>query len=75
MKSLLKFSLLSALIISGKLAKQSAPATVAQTAVSPVSSNNSVVLVHQVISAQSAKPAQEQAPPRQRNSGILANIF
>ena len=54
MKTLFKFFLLLALIVVGKLAKQPAPAAVAQTRVAaPVSE---VVLVHQVFTSEPVSP-------------------
>lgn len=74
MKSLLKFSLLTALIISGKLAKQAAPATVAQTVNTPTASSN-VVLVHQLYGAEPTQPGREKAQPQQGGGGFLAKMF
>ena len=75
MKSLLKFSLLSALIIGGKLAKQPAPATTAQTVHTAPVADTSVVLVHQVLTSEPVKPAREQDQPQQSGSGLIAEMF
>ena len=75
MKSLLKFTLLSALIISGKLAKQTAPLAVAQTVQTTSVPDTSVVFVHQVTTAEPLKPSQEKAQPQQTSSDLLANMF
>ena len=73
MKSLFKFALLSALIIGGRLAKQPAPATVAQTA--PPTNNGSVVLVHQVLTSEPVPPAPAQNPPPPSGNGLIAELF
>lgn len=75
MKSLLKFTLLSALIISGKLAKQPAPAAVAQTTNTNVTPDTSVVLVHQITVAAPVQPIRQQAQPQQSGTGLLAEMF
>ncbi|WP_201983687.1 hypothetical protein [Hymenobacter rubidus] len=72
MKSLLKFSLLTALIISGKLAKQAAPATVAQTVKPQKPAQSSVVLVNQVYNAELAKPTQ---PSQRSGSGFITEMY
>ena len=76
MKSLLKFSLLSALIIGGKFAKTTAPATVAQVnTFQPRPDTSSVMLVHQVLTSETVKPAREQVPPQQSGSGFITEMF
>ena len=77
MKSLLKFALLSALIITGKLAKQSTPAAMAQTptAKPAATANNSVILVNQVLPSKPVKPARKPAQPQQSGSGLIAEMF
>jgi hypothetical protein len=77
MKSLLKFSLLSALIIGGKFAKTTAPATAAAqvNTVHPRQDTSSVVLVHQVLTSEPVKPTREQAPPQQSGSGFITEMF
>jgi hypothetical protein len=75
MKSLLKFTLLSALIISGKLAKQAAPAAVAQSVETQATPTTSVIMVHQVLTSEPVKPAREQAQPQQSGNGLLAELF
>ena len=67
MKTLFKFTLLSALIISGKLAKQSAPAPVTTQA----TTSNPIVLVHQVLTSEPVQPAQQPLS----GSGLLAELF
>lgn len=54
MKAFFKFSLLLALIVVGKLAKQPAPAALAQAPAAPVASE--VVLVHQVFTSEPVSP-------------------
>ncbi|MFC6221705.1 hypothetical protein ACFP2F_00510 [Hymenobacter artigasi] len=75
MKSLLKFTLLSALIIGGRLVKESAPATAAQTVEPTAKSSSSVVLVHQVLTSEPVRPTRQQAQPQQSGSGLIAEMF
>jgi hypothetical protein len=75
MKSLLKFSLLTALIISGKLAKQPAPAAVAQTVKTQTAPDSSMILVHHVYTAEPAQSGREKAQPQPSGSGLLAEMF
>ncbi|GAB3581260.1 hypothetical protein GCM10027345_23790 [Hymenobacter daeguensis] len=72
---MLKFSLLTALIISGKMAKQASPATVAQTVNTQKASSSNVVLVHQVYGSQPVQSGREKAQPQQSGSGLLAEMF
>lgn len=72
MKSLLKFTLLSALIIGGRLTKQPSSVT-AQVSTQP-SNNGTVVLVHQVLTSEPVPPAQEQDQPHSGN-GLIAELF
>ena len=76
MKTLLKFTLLSALIISGKLAKQpvqaiATPATATQT----TTPGNSIVMVHQVLTSKPVQPAQQPTKQQYNGSGLLAELF
>ncbi|WP_460616060.1 hypothetical protein [Hymenobacter segetis] len=75
MKSLLKFTLLSALIIGGRLVKESAPVTVAQTVEPVAKPNSSVILVHQVLTSEPVQPARQQTQPQQSGSGLIAEMF
>ncbi|MBO2011989.1 hypothetical protein [Hymenobacter negativus] len=75
MKSLLKFSLLTALIISGKLAKQPAPTAVAKTVNTQAIPDSSMILVHQVYASEPAQPGREKAQPQQSGAGLLAEMF
>lgn len=80
MKSLLKFTLLAALIIGGKLAKQSVPVVVAPTVaakpVAPVAiPGTPAILVHQVLTSEPVQPAKEQAQPQQGSSGLITEMF
>ena len=75
MKTLLKFTLLSALIISGKLAKQPAQAAIAQKEISQTAPDSSMVMVHQVLTSEPVQPAQEPARPQPSGSGLLAEMF
>ena len=75
MKSLLKFSLLTALIIGGKFAKTSVPASAAQASTFQGRPDSSVVLVHQVLTSEPVKPNREQAPPQQSGSGLITELF
>jgi len=73
MKALLKFLLLLALIIGGKLSKQAAPATVASTPAPVAQPSNSVVLVHQVLTSEPVAPASQQPP--QPGSTTVMEMF
>ena len=75
MKSLLKFTLLSALIISGRLVKDSAPVSVARTAEPVAKSSSSVLLVHQVLTSEPVQPAREQNLSQQSGSGLITDMF
>ncbi|GAA4040393.1 hypothetical protein GCM10022409_27830 [Hymenobacter glaciei] len=74
MKSLFKFALLSALIVGGRLAKQPAPASMAQ-AMPSQADNGSVVLVHQVLTSEPVPPAKEQNQPQNSGNGLIAELF
>ena len=74
MKSLFKFALLSALIVGGRLAKQSAPASAAQ-AIPAQTNNGSVVMVHQVLTSEPVPPAKEQNQPQHSGNGLIAELF
>jgi hypothetical protein len=73
MKSLLKFSLLSALIISGKLSKQAAPAAMAQAPSVTTAPDTSMVFVHHMVPSEPAKPTRQQS--RQSNRLFVAEMF
>lgn len=75
MKSLLKFALLSALIIGGRLTKESAPAATAQIVEPVAKPDSSIILVHQVLTSEPVQPTQEQAKPQQGGSGLIAEMF
>ncbi|MFC7666165.1 hypothetical protein ACFQT0_00975 [Hymenobacter humi] len=75
MKSLLKFTLLSALIISGKLAKQNAAPAVAQSVETTSVPDTSLVFEHQVIPAEPAKSSQDKAQLQPSTPDLLANLF
>jgi hypothetical protein len=75
MKSLLKFSLLSALIVGGKFAKTTIPVTAAQPTSFQGRPDSSVVLVHQVLTSEPVKPARQQTPPQQSGSGLITELF
>jgi len=77
MKSLLKFTLLSALIITGKLAKDSALVPVVQAPVQTTKTtpNPSVVMVHETLTSQPVPQHREQAQPQQSGNGLLAELF
>lgn len=74
MKSLVKLVMLLALIVGGKLAKEAAPATVAQSPapVAEKEKGSHVVLVHQVLTSEPVVPADEH--PRQGNP-IVTEMF
>ena len=80
MKSVFKFCLLSALIISGKLAKPSAPVAVAQMAEARVAPDTSVVLVHQVLTSEPVKPTHpgtdaEHEQSQNSGNGLITEMF
>ena len=75
MKTLLKFTLLSALIISGKIAKQPAQATAAKKPATEATANNSIILVHQVLTSEPVQPVQEPTQRQTSGSGLLAELF
>lgn len=75
MKSFLKFTLLSALIIGGKLAKQPAQAVGTQKATTSPAPDNSMVMVHQVLTSEPVQPAQQPAQRQTSGSGLLAELF
>ena len=75
MKTLLKFTLLSALIISGKLAKQPAHAIATPAATTQTTTGNSIVMVHQVLTSEPVKPAQQSTQEQPSGSGLLAELF
>ena len=76
MKSILKFTLLAALIVSGRLVKQPTKVDVAQAVEAKKPTGRaSVILVHQVLTSEPVKPAQEQEPPQQSGNGLIAELF
>ena len=75
MKTLFKFALLATLVITGKLVKQAAPMTMAQSIEATVTPNPSVVLVHQVLTSEPVKPVRSEQQPQQSGSGLLAEMF
>ena len=76
MKSIFKFALLAALIVSGRLVKQPTKVDVAQAIEAKKSSGRaSVVLVHQVLTSEPVKPAQEQEQPPQSGNGLVVEMF
>jgi hypothetical protein len=72
MKALLKFFLLLALIVGGKLAKQATPITVAEAPVNSTEQAASIVLVHQVLTSEPVVPADEQP---QQGSSVVTEMF
>lgn len=77
MKTLLKFSLLSALIISGKLAKQPAPVAAAATSTATTTGIpiKSVVFVHHSLSSEPVLTIREEVPPQRARTSIFAAMF
>lgn len=69
MKAFLKCCLLLALVIGGKIAKQSPPAAVAAQSIHS-SNQNEVVLVHQVLTSEPvlATPSFDFEQPRKRDT-------
>ncbi len=75
MKSFLKFTLLAALLVGGKLAKQPVPAATAQAVETNSAADTTVVMVHQVFSSEPVKPTPGQAQAQQDSGALLAEIF
>jgi len=76
MKSVFKFVLLAALIVTGKLVKQPIQATAVPSAeAKSVNNSASVVFVHQVLTSEPVKPALEQEQPQQSGNGLIAEMF
>ena len=74
MKTLFKFSLLLALIVGGKVAKQTPPATVtAKTTTVNAQQHTPVVLVHQVLTSEAVAPASHNL--RYDNSNGIVGMF
>lgn len=75
MKSLLKFTLLSALIIGGKLAKQTPPTAGAQITEKKTAPGTSLVFVNQFTPSEPVKTEEEKKKEQQRTAGLLADMF
>lgn len=76
MKSVFKFTLLAALIVTGKLVKQPVQSVARQSVEAKGAVNSApVVLVHQVLTSEPVKPAREQDQPQQSGSGLIAEMF
>jgi len=75
MQSFLKFTLLLALIISGKIAKEASPAAVAKNTEAQTAPDLSVVYVHQLMLSHPVKPAQQQVQSQPSGSRLLAELF
>ena len=75
MKTLLKFMLLSALIIGGKLAKKPASASKLPVTVTKTITGNSIVMVHQVLTSEPVKPSQQPSQQQSSGSGLLTELF
>ncbi|WP_426058791.1 hypothetical protein [Hymenobacter sp. B1770] len=75
MKSLFKFTLLFALIVSGKLAKQPAAIAVAKNTESKPATDTSMVFASQMFLVQSIKPVQSETKPEQTDTSLMANLF
>ncbi|WP_125921735.1 hypothetical protein [Hymenobacter lapidarius] len=75
MKSLLKFTLLAALIISGKLTKQTSTASAAQTIETKTTPNTLMVFVNQTTALEPTKTNDEKSTKQQSNAGLLADMF
>ena len=65
MKAFLKFSLLLALIVVGRLAKQPTPSVLAQapTEIVPAAAASQVTLVHQVLTSEPVSPQPQTIGP------------
>ena len=75
MKSLLKFTLLSALIISGRLAKQTAPAAAAKTIETKTAPDTSMVFVNRITLLKPIKNGEEKNKGQQKNVALLYDMF
>ena len=75
MKSLLKFTLLSALIIGGKLAKQTAPAAAAKTIETKTAPDTSMVFVNRITVLKPIKNGEEKNKGQQKNVALLVDMF
>ena len=76
MKSVFKFALLAALIVTGKLVKQPVQSVALQSVEAKSAiSNTPVVLVHQVLTSEPVKPAREEEQPQQSGNGLIAEMF
>ena len=76
MKSVFKFALLAALIVTGKLVKQPTQSVALQSVeVKRAAGTTPIVLVHQVLTSEPVKPAQEQEQQPQSGNGLIAEMF
>jgi hypothetical protein len=75
MKPFFKVTLLFALIISGKLAKEPAPVATAKTVQMKPASDTSVVFVNHLTAAQPVKPVSDKTQPEQSGINLIANLF
>ncbi|OGX87567.1 hypothetical protein [Hymenobacter glacialis] len=75
MKSLLKFTLLAALIIGGKLTKQTASVAPAQTIETKTTPDTSMVFVNQNTVLEPIRINEETNAKKQGSIELLANMF
>ena len=75
MKSLLKFTLLAALIISGKLTKQTPAVASTQTIETKTTTDSAIVFVNQNTVTEPAKTNEAKSTKQEQNTTLLANMF
>lgn len=75
MKTLLKFTLLSSLIIGGRLARQPVPIAAAQTVEAGVIPVNFVVSMQQMLHPRPVNSVQKQPLPQRAPATSLAGMF
>ncbi len=75
MKSLLKFTLLAALIISGKLTKQTSAVATAPTIETKTTTDSSIVFVNQNTVPEPTKTNEAKSAKPEDNTPLLANMF
>lgn len=75
MKSLLKFTLLAALIIGGKLTKQTSSVAPAQSIETQATPDTSMVFVNQNTVLEPIKTNEAKSTNLQENTTLLANMF
>lgn len=75
MKSLFKFTLLAALIIGGKLTKQTSSVATTQSIENQTTPDTSMVFVNQNTVLEPIKTDEVKSPKLEDNAPLLANMF